>query len=106
MKKGLFLFFMVIIAFAGCTKPGVNMLNQSEYQIINDLSWESLDKCKNGSIVFFAPKTWGNAQYPLTAVYAIADFNYPIIWNEGGVVCVFTDVRLKKMKSEETNKGK
>lgn len=93
---GVVLSFSMIL-FTGCSKK--YLLDQSNFCVIHDLSWESLQKCKPGTIVFFAPQTWGNDQYPLTAVYLFADFNYPIVYNNGGVVCVFTDERIKKMSN-------
>lgn len=50
--------------------------------------------CKEGQILLFRPARWGNEQLPITVSSVFCDFNHPIVWNNGGVSCVFTSRRL------------
>lgn len=50
--------------------------------------------CEAGKLAFFKPNRWGNAQLPIIVTAAYCDTNYQVIYNESGVLCVFTDVRL------------
>ena len=53
-------------------------------------------KCKSGELAWFSPSQWGNEQLPLSVAAAYCDFNYEIMYNKSGVICVFTDKRIKK----------
>lgn len=50
-------------------------------------------RCKAGQLAWFAPSRWGNDQLPITFAAAACDFRYPVVWNNGGVACVYTDTR-------------
>ena len=41
------------------------------------------------------PSTYGNDQLSLAAAAAFCDFSKPVIWNTGGVSCVFTSERTE-----------
>jgi len=51
-------------------------------------------KCKSGELVLFKPSRWGNEQLPLGIAGAYCDFNYQIMHNNSGLICVYTDKRL------------
>ncbi|MAC99651.1 MAG: hypothetical protein CMK76_07200 [Pseudomonadales bacterium] len=42
----------------------------------------------------FKPSRWGSEQLPLNIAGAYCDFNYQVMYNNSGVICVFTDKRL------------
>ena len=57
---------------------------------------EELNKnAKNGDIVVFLPRNWGNEQLPIYFVNMFCNTNYQVIMNKAGVVCTYTDIRLK-----------
>ncbi|MBO7080470.1 MAG: hypothetical protein J6V99_00300 [Neisseriaceae bacterium] len=57
---------------------------------------EELNKnAKNGDIVVFLPRSWGNEQLPIYFVNMFCNTNYQVIMNKAGVVCTYTDIRLK-----------
>ncbi|MBQ9619281.1 MAG: hypothetical protein IJR44_02190 [Neisseriaceae bacterium] len=57
---------------------------------------EELNKnAKNGDIIVFLPRSWGNEQLPLYFVNMFCNTNYQVIMNKAGVVCTYTDIRLK-----------
>jgi len=56
---------------------------------------DAFKKCEDGDTVMFLPSTYGNDQLPLAAAAAFCDFSKPVIWNTGGVSCVFTSERAE-----------
>ena len=56
---------------------------------------DAFKKCEDGDTVMFLPSIYGNDQLPLTAAAAFCDFSKPVIWNTGGVSCVFTSERAE-----------
>jgi hypothetical protein len=52
-------------------------------------------ECKSGELSWFKPAQWGNEQLPLNVAAAYCDFNYPIMSNKSGVICVFTNKRME-----------
>lgn len=55
---------------------------------------QEAQKCKDGDLAFFRPSAWGNQQSPLNAAAVYCDWSQQIVYNEAGVVCVFTRKRL------------
>lgn len=49
--------------------------------------------CNNGDVLLYRPNIFGNEQLPLLIVAAFCDFGHPIVYNTGGVTCIFTDKR-------------
>ena len=58
--------------------------------IMNDIK---ADHCKEGELAWFMPSRWGNDQLPIAFAAAVCDFHHPIVWNNGGVACVYTQAR-------------
>lgn len=56
------------------------------------------ETCKAGEMVFVKPQSWGNDQYPLLLTAAFCDLNHQVVQSPGGVVCVYTDKRLKQFE--------
>ncbi|MBT8769532.1 hypothetical protein [Pseudomonas boanensis] len=54
--------------------------------------------CKAGQMSWFKAARAGNPQLPLSVAAAYCDFNHPVMYNEAGVICVFTDKRLNLVK--------
>jgi hypothetical protein len=94
MKKFLSLLILLgiatIITLSGCTKQ-FRKIDNSRFCVISDL--DNPSNCREGQIVAFLPPSWGNDQYPLIFVALYCDFNHQIIYNNGGVVCVFVNKR-------------
>lgn len=61
-------------------------------------------KCKDGQMSWFQPSSWGNEQLPLMVVAAYCDFNYQVVQNNSGVICVFTTKRMKLLDKAEEKK--
>lgn len=82
------------------TKPGVAELvvpKEDEAQdklCVVQSGDDAKASCKEGQILLFRPARWGNEQLPITVSSVFCDFNHPIVWNDGGVTCVFTTRRL------------
>lgn len=55
---------------------------------------EEAKLCESGKLAFFKPSRWGNAQLPILVAAAYCDTNHQVIYNESGVLCVFTDERM------------
>lgn len=87
----LALLFMLLTACTGSTAAPPLAAPESVCRI------DSLDQdidCKPGDLVMFLPSRFGNAQLPLVASALLCDFRFPIVYNEGGIVCVMTAERL------------
>lgn len=54
---------------------------------------EMVDSCKDGDILLFTPSIFGNEQLPVNIAGYACNFEHPIVWNKGGVSCVFTTKR-------------
>ena len=54
---------------------------------------EAATKCESGDVILFQPSSFGNVQLPIIISSAFCDYEHPIVYNEGGVSCIFTDVR-------------
>ncbi len=50
-------------------------------------------KCHDGEVLLYQPRSFGNAQLPIIISAAFCDFGHPIVYNEGGVSCIFTEKR-------------
>ncbi|MBP5788839.1 MAG: hypothetical protein J6W29_01215 [Neisseriaceae bacterium] len=72
---------------------------------LEDIEW-MLKNGKKGQVVAFLPNRWGNAQLPLVFVHTMCDTNYQVIMNESGVVCTYTDVRLREIHKNLKKKSK
>lgn len=56
--------------------------------------------CKEGELAWFKPARWGNEQLPLSVAAAYCDFNHPVMHNNAGVICVFTEKRLRLVNGQ------
>jgi len=86
---------MALIAFAVLTLTGCNQkaqIDQSKMCIYRNS--QEAKKCKAGELSWFKPNRWGSEQLPLGAAGTYCNFNHEIIYNNSGVICVFTDKRL------------
>lgn len=57
--------------------------------------------CKEGQVALFMPGRWGNEQYPIVAASQFCDFRYQIVYNNGGVTCIYTGQRYEKKPEEK-----
>lgn len=57
-------------------------------------------QCAPGAPFFFKPNTWGNEQLPLAVAALYCDTNRPITHNPTGVICTFTDKRLRLLQGQ------
>lgn len=53
-------------------------------------------QCKSGQLSYFKPNRWGNEQLPLNVAAAYCDFNHQVVFNNSGVLCVFTNERVSQ----------
>ncbi len=89
MKKIILLMFTVL-SLAGCGQQA--QVDQSKICIYG--SDEEAKECTAGEMSWFQPSRWGNEQLPLNVAAVYCDFNYEVMYNNSGVICVFTDKRL------------
>lgn len=54
---------------------------------------EAVAQCQEGDVLLYTPPMFGNEQLPVTIAGYMCDFNHPIVWNVGGVSCIFTTAR-------------
>lgn len=96
MKQTTMIFLSLVAAagFSGCGTNGE--IDQSKLCIFNDIN--GVKECKNGEMAMFSPASWGNEQLPITVAGMVCDFNHPVVYNNAGVICVYTDKRLAQFK--------
>ena len=80
------------LALAGCYQQANVQVDQSKLCAFS--TDVEAKKCKAGELALFSPNTWGNEQLPLNVAAAYCDFNYDVMYNNAGVLCVFTDKRM------------
>ncbi|MGB9767021.1 MAG: hypothetical protein ACPLXN_06065 [Sulfurihydrogenibium sp.] len=97
MKKLLAL--ALALSVYGCQEAESNKVNNSELCVVNDV--DIIPNCKEGNLIAFLPNSWGNEQLPLYFAAIHCDFNHQIIYNNGGVVCVYTAKRNQKLLKQE-----
>lgn len=56
------------------------------------------ERCKDGQLAWFKPEQWRNEQLPLSVAAAYCDFNHQVMYNNAGVICVFTNKRMNLVK--------
>ncbi|UVE18961.1 hypothetical protein NVV93_06115 [Pseudomonas sp. LS44] len=54
------------------------------------------ERCKAGQLAWYRPEV-SNDQVALSVAAAYCDFNHQVMYNGAGVLCVFTDQRLKNV---------
>lgn len=89
MKK-VVVFGVLALVLSGCGERA--QIDQSKMCLAS--TDQDAKACKNGELVTFKPSSWGNEQLPLNIAAAYCDFNYEVMYNNSGVICVFTDKRL------------
>lgn len=89
MKK-IALISLSVLALAGCNQKA--QIDQSKMCIYS--TDEEAKQCRNGEMSWFKPNQWGNEQLPFNVAGSYCDFNYEVMYNNSGVICVFTDKRL------------
>lgn len=89
MKKAVFA-TLAALTLVGCgQKVSVDQSTMCIYS--ND---EEAKQCTAGEMSWYKPGSWGNKQLPMSVAAAYCDFNYEVMYNDAGVICVFTDKRL------------
>lgn len=94
---------IAIMALAACQEKSAKKIDQKEVCIFN--AQIGVDHCREGQLSFFMPYSWGSEQLPLRIVSQVCDFEHPIVYNNGGVVCVHTKQRLKREDAEPQKNG-
>jgi hypothetical protein len=89
MKK-ISLISLFVVALVGCNQKA--QIDQSKMCMYS--TDDEAKQCKSGELSWYSPKRWGSEQLPLSAAVAYCDFNYEVMYNNSGVICVFTDKRL------------
>ena len=84
----------IIISMTGCYEQ--THVDQSNICVFN--SDEGAKQCKDGELAYFSPDKWGNEQRPLNVAAAYCDFNYEVMYNDSGFICVFTKDRLSLLE--------
>lgn len=84
--------FSPAFAFFGGNGKEVNQANVCKAESFEEIT----GNCKEGDILLFTPKTWGNEQFPIAVSGIVCNINHQVIMNNSGVVCVYTEKRINK----------
>lgn len=98
----MFVVLATSLVLSGCFESGgaINQaVSQSDSCMFSDIK-DAKKGCKNGQVAIFLPMQWGNEQLPILAASAFCDYRYSVVQNNGGVSCIFTDVRLKEKEKD------
>jgi hypothetical protein len=57
---------------------------------------EDVSRCKDGQLLVFLPNSWGNDQLPIIVAALYCNFDYSVVYNNGGVVCKLDKKRWEK----------
>ncbi len=63
---------------------------------------EEAEDCKNGELAWAKIEEGHNPRLPLSIAAAYCDFNFELMYNDAGVICVFTDKR--KISEDKADK--
>ena len=94
MKKLMLTVLLISATITGC-KNGSVVADNSSLCVVK--VFDTIPKCEEGKPIAFLPESWGNDQLPLYFIALHCDFNHQIIYNKGGVVCIYTAERNKKL---------
>ncbi|MFZ4878839.1 hypothetical protein ACL9RI_27460 [Janthinobacterium sp. Mn2066] len=93
--------FAVAIAMSACQKTDTSTALSNHICEVSDVGASALTACKDGDLFAFLPKSWGNEQLPIIAAAQSCDFNKAVVYNNGGVTCVFNGARLRAIVENE-----
>ncbi len=99
-NRGLYTHALILVipfvaaTIAGCSETKATVDNSS---ICVVKVFDTIPKCEEGKPIAFLPASWGNNQLPLYFIALHCDFNHQIVYNDGGVVCIYTAQRNKKL---------
>ncbi len=95
LSKGFAIAFAALaVALVGCASVAGSGIDQRSVCVYADDAGAS--KCAEGQLSLFSPARWGNDQLPLQVAAAYCNFDHQIIFNDGGVLCVFTGQRVQR----------
>lgn len=97
MRRLLFLLLLSLFLFA-CSqeKAGESVSEVGKRACIVQEIANAPPPCKDGDLFMFLPQVFGNRQLPVVIAGHFCDFNYPVVWTEGGVACVYTSARIQR----------
>ncbi|MDT0617886.1 hypothetical protein RM531_05335 [Salinisphaera sp. P385] len=58
---------------------------------------DEASQCKPGELAYFKPPAAVNNQVMLNVAAAYCDAHHQVVWNSGGVICVFTRERMHRL---------
>jgi len=56
-----------------------------------------ISHCEDGQLLVFLPNSWGNDQLPIIVAALYCNFDYSVVYNNGGVVCKLDKKRWEKL---------
>lgn len=97
--KEFIAFSVTALLLMSCTAQSGQLLAKVDQSSVCRFdSNDTAKQCKERQLAFFQPDTFGNEQLPLVVAATYCDFDYPVIHNRAGVVCVFTSQRMKQVQ--------
>lgn len=57
---------------------------------------DDVSRCEDGQLLVFLPNSWGNDQLPIIVAALFCNFDYSVVYNNGGVVCKLNKKRWEK----------
>ena len=89
------------IILSACQKTETGPALTHQICDVSRTGTNALDICKDGDVFAFLPGSWGNEQLPIVAAAQSCDFTRSVVYNNGGVTCVFNGARLRIMAENE-----
>ncbi len=98
-KSSILILTALTVLIAGCDKMKSDTnIDQSDVCVVSKINKDEIQKCTSGKLIFISPQTWGSEKVPIELSAFFCDTNHQIIYNNSGVLCVYTDKRMHKIK--------
>lgn len=97
MKKFMLFAFCSSLILTSCLESVKNQgEDKSELCLIENKD-DDVSRCEDGQLLVFLPNSWGNDQLPIIVAALFCNFDYSVVYNNGGVVCKLNKKRWEKL---------
>lgn len=102
-KSSILILTALTVLVVGCDKMKSDTnsdtnIDQSDVCVVSKINKDDIQKCTPGKLIFLSPQTWGSEKVPIELSAFFCDTNHQVIYNNSGVLCVYTDKRMHKIK--------
>lgn len=94
---------LALISLAGCFPQGVGTTKADHQNLCEVSGWRGdvVNKlCKPGQKIAYLPERWGNEQLPIKFAAVNCDLEHNVVWNNGGVTCIYRPITMRDAKTE------